>query len=305
MKKKVFAVLVFVSILNIVQAQIQAPKDLIQFYTQDWKGERYADGRPKVSDELVKRLANVSIEEAWGVMRGEGFNNQFEGNWHIIHPEKPLVGRVVTAQYMPARPDMEKPIKEKGKTEGRRGNTNSWPIDALQENDVYIADGYGKVVDGTLIGDNLGNSIYAKSKTGVVFDAGVRDLEGLSEIEGFVGFTRGYDPSAIKDMTMTCINCPIRIGRASVLPGDLVLGKPEGVIFIPAYLAEKVITTAEFIAIQDEFGHKMLREGKYTPGEIDMKWSDKIKSEFREHVKNRKEKTYLTVAQIEKFLEKE
>ncbi len=305
MKKKVFAVLVFVSILNIVQAQIQAPKDLIQFYTQDWKGERYADGRPKVSDELVKRLANVSIEEAWGVMRGEGFNNQFEGNWHIIHPEKPLVGRVVTAQYMPARPDMEKPIKEKGKTEGRRGNTNSWPIDVLQENDVYIADGYGKVVDGTLIGDNLGNSIYAKSKTGVVFDAGVRDLEGLSEIDGFVGFTRGYDPSAIKDMTMTCINCPIRIGRASVLPGDLVLGKPEGVIFIPAYLAEKVITTAEFIAIQDEFGHKMLRESKYTPGEIDMKWSDKIKSEFREHVKNRKEKTYLTVAQIEKFLEKE
>lgn len=305
MKKKVFAVLVFVSILNIVQAQIQAPKDLIQFYTQDWKGERYADGRPKVSDELVKRLANVSIEEAWGVMRGEGFNNQFEGNWHIIHPEKPLVGRVVTAQYMPARPDMEKPIKEKGKTEGRRGNTNSWPIDVLQENDVYIADGYGKVVDGTLIGDNLGNSIYAKSKTGVVFDAGVRDLEGLSEIDGFVGFTRGYDPSAIKDMTMTCINCPIRIGRASVLPGDLVLGKPEGVIFIPAYLAEKVITTAEFIAIQDEFGHKMLRESKYTPGEIDMKWSDKIKNEFREHVKNRKEKTYLTIAQIEKFLEKE
>ena len=305
MKKKVFAVLMFVSILNIVQAQIQAPKDLIQFYTQEWKGERYADGRPKVSDELVKRLANVSIEEAWGVMRGEGFNNQFEGNWHIIHPEKPLVGRVVTAQYMPARPDMEKPIKEKGKTEGRRGNTNSWPIDVLQENDVYIADGYGKVVDGTLIGDNLGNSIYAKSKTGVVFDAGVRDLEGLSEIDGFVGFTRGYDPSAIKDMTMTCINCPIRIGRASVLPGDLVLGKPEGVIFIPAYLAEKVITTAEFIAIQDEFGHKMLRESKYTPGEIDMKWSDKIKSEFREHVKNRKEKTYLTIAQIEKFLEKE
>ena len=305
MKKKVFAVLVFVSILNIVQAQIQAPKDLIQFYTQDWKGERYADGRPKVSDELVKRLANVSIEEAWGVMRGEGFNNQFEGNWHIIHPEKPLVGRVVTAQYMPARPDMEKPIKEKGKTEGRRGNTNSWPIDVLQENDVYIADGYGKVVDGTLIGDNLGNSIYAKSKTGVVFDAGVRDLEGLSEIDGFVGFTRGYDPSAIKDMTMTCINCPIRIGRASVLPGDLVLGKPEGVIFIPAYLAEKVITTAEFIVIQDEFGHKMLRESKYTPGEIDMKWSDKIKNEFREHVKNRKEKTYLTIAQIEKFLEKE
>ena len=288
-----------------VFGQIQAPKELIMFYTQDWKGERFADGRPKVPDELVKRLANVSIEEAWGIMRGEGFNNQFEGNFQIIHPEKPLVGRVLTAQYMPARPDMERPIKEKGKAEGRKGNTNSWPIDALQINDVYVADGYGKVIDGTLIGDNLGNSIYAKSKTGVVFDAGVRDLEGLSAIDGFVGFTRGYDPTAIKDMTMTCINCPIRIGHATVLPGDLVLGKPEGVIFIPAHLADKVVNTAEFIALQDEFGHKMLREGKYTPGEIDMKWSDAIKNGFREHLKVRTGKVYLTPEQIEKFLAKE
>jgi len=288
-----------------VFGQIQASKELIEFYTQEWKGERFADGRPKVPDELVKRLANVSIEEAWGVMRGEGFNNQFEGNFQVIHPEKPLVGRVLTAQYMPARPDMERAIKEKGKMQGRKGNTNSWPIDALQINDVYVADGYGKVIDGTLIGDNLGNSIYAKSKTGVVFDAGVRDLEGLSAIEGFVGFTRGYDPTAIKDMTMTCINCPIRIGHATVLPGDLVLGKPEGVIFIPAHLADKVVNTAEFIALQDEFGHKMLRENKYTPGEIDMKWSDAIKNAFREHLKIRTGKVYLTPEQIEKFLAKE
>jgi 4-hydroxy-4-methyl-2-oxoglutarate aldolase len=303
--KKILITVCLLGVFAPLMAQIQAPKELIMFYTQDWKGERFADGRPKVPDELVKRLANVSIEEAWGVMRGAGFNNQFEGNFQIIHPDKPLVGRVLTAQYMPQRPDMEKPIKDKGKAEGRKGNTNSWPIDALQINDVYVADGYGKIVDGTLIGDNLGNSIYAKSKTGVVFDAGVRDLEGLSAIDGFVGFTRGYDPSAIKDMTMTCINCPIRIGRASVLPGDLVLGKPEGVIFIPAHLAEKVITTAEFIALQDEFGHKMLRENKYTPGEIDQKWTDNIKNDFRAHLKTRTGKVFLTAAEIEKFLEKE
>ena len=303
--KKVIQALFLAAMSSPLFAQIQAPKELIQFYTQEWKGERFPDGRPKVPDEIVKRLANVSIEEAWGIMRGDGYNNQFEGNFQIIHPEKPLVGRVLTAQYMPARPDMEKPIKEKGKAEGRRGNTNSWPIDALQINDVYVADGYGKIIDGTLIGDNLGNSIYAKSKTGVVFDAGVRDLEGLSAIDGFVGFTRGYDPSAIKDMTMTCINCPIRIGRASVLPGDLVLGKPEGVIFIPAHLAEKVVNQSEFIALQDEFGHKMLRENKFTPGEIDMKWSDAIKNAFREHIKTRSGKVYLTPEQIEKFLSKE
>lgn len=306
MKKSLFLLLLFVALGSLhTYAQVRAPKELILFYTQEWKGERFSDGRPKVSDEIVKRLANVSIEEAWGIMRGDGYNSQFEGNFQIIHPEKPLVGRVLTAQYMPARPDMDKPIREKGKADGYKGSPNSWPIDALQINDVYVADGYGKIIDGTLIGDNLGNSIYAKSKTGVVFDAGVRDLEGLSAIEGFVGFTRGYDPSAIKDMTMTCINCPIRIGRASVLPGDLVLGKPEGVIFIPAHLAEKVVNQAEFIALQDEFGHKMLREGKFTPGEIDMKWSEPIKNAFREHLKTRAGKLYLTTEQIEAFLSKD
>jgi hypothetical protein len=94
---------------------IQMPKEMIMTYSQQWKGERFPDGRPKVSDDLVKRLANISIEEAWGVMRGEGYESQFEGNWHIINPNKPLAGRVVTAQYMPMRPDVNTPIMEKGK----------------------------------------------------------------------------------------------------------------------------------------------------------------------------------------------
>lgn len=280
--------------------QIAAPREAILAYSQEWTGERYPDGRPKVSDDLVSRLKNVSIEEAWGVLKNEGYTNQFEAGWQIIHPDKVLAGRVVTAQYMPARPDMEKPVRAKGKAENRSGAPNAWPIDVLQPNDVYVADGYGKIIDGTLIGDNLGNSIYAKSKTGVVFDAGVRDLEGLEEIDGFVGFVRGVDPSYIKDMLMTGINYPIRIGRATVLPGDLILGKKEGVVFIPAHLAEKVITSSEWVALQDGFGHQMLREGKFTPGEIDMKWTPAIITAFRAWLKANAANVRLTPAELEK-----
>ena len=265
---------------NTAQAQVQMTKEQIQFYTADWKGERFADGRPKVPDALLKRLKDVSIEEAWGVMRGEGYHNQFEAGWKMIHRDKVFVGRALTAQYMPLRPDVDNPVKAKGKAEGRIGAPNSWPIDMLQNGDVYVADGYGKVIDGTLIGDNLGNSIYAKSKTGVVFDAGVRDLEGLEEIEGFNAAVRDFDPSFINQMMLTTINAPIRIGRATVLPGDLVLVKKEGVVFIPAHLAEKVILQAEFISLTDQFGHQRLREGKYTPGEIDTKWTATIKADF-------------------------
>ena len=282
--------------------QIQSTKEQILVYTSLWKGERFPDGRPKVSDDLVKRLANISLEEAWGVLRNEGYNNQFEEGWQIIHPEKPLAGRVVTAQYMPSRPDMDNPIKAKGKAEGRSGAPNSWPIDLLQNGDVYVADGFSKIVDGTLIGDNLGNSIYTKSKTGVVFDAGIRDLEGLEEIDGFVGFVRGYDPSYLKEVMLTGMNYPIRIGRATVLPGDLVLGKKEGVIFIPAHLAQKVIITAEFIAMKDNFSHQRLREGKYTPGEIDQGWTENIKQDFLQWIKDNPAKVPMPKAELDAFL---
>lgn len=265
--------------------QIQWSADQIKTFSTEWKGERDSYGRPYVSDDLVKRLANISLEEAWGYLRNKGYNNQFEAGWQIIHPEKALAGRVLTAQYLPSRPDVDLRIKEKGKEEKRSGSPNSWPIDMLKTGDVYVADGYGKIIDGTLIGDNLGNSIYAKSKTGVIFDGGVRDLEGLEAIDGFVGFVRGFDPSYIKDMMLECINCPIRIGRATVLAGDLVLGKKEGVVFIPAHLAKDCIENAEFVGLKDEFGHMRLREGKYTPGQIDQAWDDTIKKDFMNWVK--------------------
>ena len=167
----------------------------------------------------------------------------------MLHEGEVMTGRALTARYMPARPDIEDVIKEKGKKDGRIGASNSWPIDALQQGDIYVADGFGKIVNGTLIGDNLGNAIYANSGNGVIFDGSVRDMEGLEHIEGFNAFVRGWDPSAIKNMMLTGLNTPIRIGLATVMPGDLVLAKREGVIFIPAHLVEEVITTAEFVAL--------------------------------------------------------
>jgi 4-hydroxy-4-methyl-2-oxoglutarate aldolase len=172
----------------------------------------------------------------------------------------------------------------------------------LKTGDVYVADGFGKIIDGTLIGDNLGNSIFAKSKTGVVFDAGVRDLEGLEAIDGFVGFVRGFDPSYIKDMMLECINCPIRIGRATVMPGDLVLGKKEGVVFIPAHLAKACIENAEFVGLKDEFGHLRLREGKYTPGQIDQAWTADIKADFMNWVKSNPSKMPMTSQQFDEMM---
>lgn len=303
MKKMTASILVFSFTMALTFGQQVTPTPAqVKAYTPLWKGERFPDGRPKVPDKLLERLKNIRLEEAWGVLRNKGYQNQFEGNWMVMRENEVMTGRVVTAQYMPMRPDYDSIIKSIGKSEKRIGSPNSWPIDVLSEGDIYVADSYGKIVDGTLIGDNLGNSIYTKSKRGVIFYGSVRDIEGLEEIQGFNAWVKGYDPSYIQQMMLAGINVPIRIGRATVMPGDAVLAKKGGVVFIPAALLDEVVITSEFIALRDAFGHQRLREGKYTPGQIDMRWSDDIKKDFLRWLDENPGKLPMTRQELDQFM---
>ena len=257
-----------------------SPEELIE-YTPEWKGERFADGRPKVPDDILERMKNVSITQAWGVIRGPGYNWQYEDGWVCTHPGQVLVGRALTAMYMPRRPVMRQVMEEKGERAGCIGDQISWPIDMLVPGDVYVADVFGKIDQGAVIGDNLATAIYANSGNGVVHDAAVRDIDGIQELPDFTSFVRGFHPTfASPTIMLTGVNCPVRIGGATVMPGDVVLGRDDGVVFIPPHLAEQVVKTSELIALRDRFGKQRLAEGKYTPGQIDTRWSDPIEEDF-------------------------
>jgi regulator of RNase E activity RraA len=264
-------------------------KDDVIKYTPDWKGERFDDGRPKVPDAILDRMKNVTLEEAWAVLREAGFNHQYEDGWFEIFPDKVLVGRALTAQWVPGRPDVQKVVEEEGKQEHRIGAQNAWPVDMLQQRDVYVCDHFGLKQDGPSIGDNVGNAIYARSGNGIVYDGAVRDIEGLRELPNFVSFVRYYDPShhfgslssgPRLNSTMVSINGPVRIGHATAMPGDVVLGKDGGVIFIPPQLADRVVKYSEITRLRDIFGHQRLREKKYTAGQIDTRWSPDIEADF-------------------------
>jgi regulator of RNase E activity RraA len=248
--------------------------------TREWKGDRSPDGRPKVPDSVLEGLKDVDAEEAWGVLQRHGYRFQFEGGWREINPGERMVGRAFTAVFMPQRPDVNAIIDERGKAEGRIGAQNSWPIDMLSPGDVLVVDLFGKIKDGTYAGDNLSTAIYTKSHNGLVVDGAVRDFSGISEIKGMHVFVRDFDPSALRDTTLIGINVPIRIGHVMVLPGDVVVSDPEGITFIPPQLAQDVIDRAQMTHRVDEWGHQMLREGKYTPGEIDHKWTKPMIQEF-------------------------
>lgn len=243
-------------------AQVKQTREQILFYTSEWKGERFSDGRPKVPDNLLERALDVSIEDVWDYLREQGYVNQFESGWQGLHMDRPFAGRALTAQFMPRRPDMAAAVAAEGKAEGRVSGTNSWVINELQMGDTMVADGYGKIVEGTLIGSNLGSGIAAHTHSGFVFNAGIRDAEENRQIANLNGFYRGYDPSAWAQMQLSGINVPIRVGRAVVLPGDLVLAKQDGVIFIPAVLAGTAISKAEFTNLQDSFNFELNSQGK-------------------------------------------
>jgi regulator of RNase E activity RraA len=303
MLTRIFLGIIFLCIALFGWTQNISKEEMI-YLTVNWKGERFSDGRPKISDELIARARKIGIEEAWQILNNEGYKNQFEGNWKMVHEDVPVVGRAVTARFIPSRPDLEMQIKEKGKQEGRKGNTNAWPIEVLQKGDVYVAEEFGKIAQGTLIGDNLGTSIFNKTGNGVIFDGAARDLSGLAAIKGFNAYVRDFHPSFLEDVVLAGLNVPIRIGKAVVMPGDLVLSEREGVLFIPAHLAEKVISTAEFISVRDRFSKDMLKSNTYNAGQIDSQWSEEIKTAFLQWIKAHPQEPQYTKAELEKFLEK-
>jgi regulator of RNase E activity RraA len=249
-------------------------------FTPEWQGDRFPDGRPNVPDSVLTRLKEVTADEAWDVLQDAGYRNQFEGGWKVINPGRRLVGRVVTAVFMPQRPDVDSVIRKNGKKENRVGDENSWIIDILKPGDVLVVDLFGKIRYGTIVGDNLSTAIYAKSHNALIVNGAVRDVTGIQEIPGFQVYTRGVDPSALESVMLTGINVPIRIGDATVMPGDIAIGDPEGITFVPPQLAEKVADDTEMDHLVDEWGHEMLREGKYTPGQIDGKWTKEMIDQF-------------------------
>jgi regulator of RNase E activity RraA len=95
-------------------------------------------------------------------------------------------------------------------------------------------------------------------------------------------YVRGVDPTAIADVTLAGLNIPIRIGAMTVLPGDVILGTPTGILAIPPHLVQEVVERSEDIRVRDDFGKMRIAEGKYTSGEIDVPtWREDIEADFQ------------------------
>ena len=300
---------------------VQATKEEIIALTPDWKGERFPDGRPKVSDDILKRMKPVTIEEAWAIISGAGYRYQIADGWgQIINPDSVLVGRAYTTTFMPGRPDVWRAIDSMGKkdsvinSEGKkiaRRAQNVWAVEQLSKGDVYVADQFGAKKNGPTIGDRVGTDIYTRTGNGIVYNGALRDVEGLKEFGGFTSFFSSYDPSfhnpgggQNRDLTtmIVGINKPTNIKGVTVMPGDVVLGKLGVVIFIPPHLAERVVKSSELVRLEDMFGQLRIRERKYTSGQIDARWADNIQKDFTQWLKDNVNKLPVAKEQVQEII---
>jgi len=275
-------------------------EELIAF-TPEWKGERFADGRPKVPDSVLDKLQKyVSITFAWGICSSKGYKWQFRGGFKSTIAGEVTVGRALTALYAPCRPDLKEVIYSTGQANGRIGDAISWPIDELVPRDVYVADVYGKIDQGAVIGERLSTAVYTNSKNGSIQNASVRDIDGIEGIEGFNCFYLGMHPTyASPTIMLMGINCPMRMEDVTVMPGDVVMAKDDCVFFIPPHLAEFIAVSGAIENYRDQFGMLRLRERKYTPGQIDAGWSPEIEQDFMGWLAEQKDAPF-TVEDMEK-----
>jgi regulator of RNase E activity RraA len=257
------------------------PETIIRL-TPEWTGPRLPDGRPMVSEDVLRRMRKITFEEAWGPLWNKGYRNNWECNFKMSHGSDILVGRAVTAVMVPFRPDLDKALMDIGqRQEGHKGFYNQWVIDALVEDDVVVVDLYDKIFEGTYVGGNLSTAIKTRTKRGgAVIWGGIRDLQQIVKIDGLQIYYRGVDPTGIGNCVMTGYNMPCRIGGAVCMPGDVVLGTLSGVIFIPAHLAEHVVENAEKSHVRDIFGFDRLQSKTYTTAQIDTQWTVAMYEDF-------------------------
>jgi len=251
----------------LAQAQVftWTPEQMVRYTAQN-PYERFPDGRPKVPDAVLEKVKGLSAEEVLGIA-GRGYPNQFVDGLQLLHPGKKLVGRAVTLQLMPIRADVAEVQAAEWKAKGGTVLSHQTVIDMLGPGDVFVVDVGGDVAAGGIIGDNLAYYIWKTTGAGFVIDGAIRDLEGVAAFD-LAGYFRGATPPAIRNVMVTGVNVPVRIGNTTVLPGDVVLGDREGVYFIPPHLVQDIVDAADITHIHDEWTRMKFDEGKYRSGEI-------------------------------------
>jgi len=197
--------------------------------------------------ETRDKLKTISTATVATALFKRGFRNQFIQDVHPLSPVQPvLVGEAFTLRYMPAREDLNQLAVFRD-----RGHPQRKAIEDCPPGAVMVMDSR-KDARAASAGSILVTRLMKRGVAGVVTDGGFRDAADIARL-GFPAYH--HRPSAPTNLTLhqaIDINVPIGCGDAPVFPGDVILGDGDGVIVIPAHLADEITEEAyEMTAFED------------------------------------------------------
>src|SRR5215468_4231248 len=210
-----------------------------------------------LNDTTRGKLKTVSTATICTALFKRGFRNQMIQDVQPLDPTKPtMVGEAFTLRYMPAREDLNPISVFQDRSHPQRRAVEECPPGA-----VFVIDSR-KDPRAASAGSILVTRLQVRGVAGIVTDGGFRDSAEIAKL-GIPSFH--HRPSAPTNLTRhqaIDINVPIGCGDAPVFPGDVILGDSDGVIVIPAHLADEIAEeTFEMTAFED-FVAEEVRNGR-------------------------------------------
>jgi regulator of RNase E activity RraA len=201
----------------------------------------------ELSDTTRNKLKTVSTATVATALYKRGFRIQCIQDVHPLSPDQPtMVGEAFTLRYMPAREDLNRLDVFRDRSHPQRKAIEECPAGS-----VLVMDSRNNARAASA-GAILVTRLMKRGCAGVVTDGGFRDSQEIARL-GFPAYHQR--PSAPTNLTLHQaieINCPIGCGDAPVFPGDVILGDSDGVIVIPAHLADEIAEeTFEMTAFED------------------------------------------------------
>jgi regulator of RNase E activity RraA len=224
-------------------------------------------------DETRSKLAAVSTATLTTVLLKHGLRNTFIGGIRLINPNAPrMVGPAFTLRYIPAREDLDVISVFEDRTHPQRKAIEDCPVGA-----VMVIDSRGDA-SAASAGGILVTRLWKRGVAGVVTDGGFRDTPDIAELPFAAYHAQPSAPTNLIKHHAADINLPIGCGGVPVYPGDVIVGDGEGVVVIPAGIADKVADEAFDQTAFEDFVSENIHAGRsifgiYPP-------DDKARAEF-------------------------
>lgn len=216
----------------------------------------------RLTDEQMEKLKRFPLEAVWASVQALGYTNAHCSGFRSTRPGERLVGRALTIRYLPRRPDLVEAMQTLAKEGDWPAAYNVRAGEDARAGDVLVVDLGGGIADGIFFGDISALAAQVNGARGAVLYGSTRDLTELREMAGFPVLAVGFDPRPATQIGVDW-NVPVRVGGATVLPGDAVVADDEAVVFFPAAIADRVIERAARVVEQESYERDLVRKKQH------------------------------------------